>query len=346
MDEARELRDTLERAQAELRRTRAHLEKLRAHQARERESLQQEVEAARREVAELRARVEAPREPERREVAPARALTGSVAGSVAGPVAARPVERPAEAPNALVALARRPESLDDAVPVLSRLLGVPPADTRLRLAAPTPAVLARVPAPEAEALRAALQAEGFVAVSCEVSPRAQTMMLARRFSLDEGGLQVEGERGERQSLPYAELRLLVRGRRTTTTMERSVEWVPSEGPDPSKLVSRQAFQRSELKSVEVRQDHHNQFLWVYGEGGRVVFAERTLFSGQGVRQGLSLGESLQNVGVALRERAPQVVLDERLVGMPRFSLPLVDPRRSQELFAELLLDAVRRRVWP
>lgn len=330
MDEARALRDTLEKAQAELRRTRAHLEKLRAHQAREREALQGEVEAARREVAELRARLEAPPVPERLEAAPVQASPGPVEAS------------------ALLALVRRPESVEAAVPVLSRVLGVPPADLRLRLAAPAPAVLARVPASEAEALRAALQAEGFVAVSCEVRPRsAEGLLPVRRFSLDAAGLQVESAGGERQHLPYGELRLLVRGRRTTTTVEQSVEWVTPDGRDASLLRGgRRGWHGPELKTSEVKQDHHSQFLWVYGEAQGVTFAERTRFSGQGVRRGLTLTESLQHLCAALRERAPQVVMDERLVGMPRFSLPLVDPKQGQELFAELLLDGVRRQVWP
>jgi hypothetical protein len=334
MDEARTLRDTLERAQAELRRTRTHLEKLRAHQARERESLLREVEKARGEVAELRARLEAPPEPEPLEAVPEQAPPG-------------PVERAPEALNALVALVRRPESLEAALPMLSWLLGVPPADMRLRLAAPPPTVLTRVPASEAEPLRAALQSEGFVAVSCEVRPRgAEGLLLARRFSLDAEGLQVEGAGGERQHLPYAQLRLLVRGRRTTTTVEQSVEWVTPDDRDASMLRGGRGWSRPELKTFEMKQDHHSQFLWAYGEGGRVAFSERTLFAAQGVKQGTTLGESLQTLGAELRQRAPQVVMDERLVGMPRFSLPLVDPKRSQELFAELLFEAVRRRVWP
>lgn len=333
MDEARALRDTLEKAQAELRRTRAHLDKLRAHQARERESLQGEVEAARREVEALRARLEVP---ERPEAAPVQASPS-------------PVERSVEAASALLALARRPESLDAALPVLSRVLGVPAADLRLRLAAPAPAVLARVPASEAEALRAALGAEGFVAVSCEVRPRsAEGLLPVRRFSLDAAGLHVEGSAGERQHLPYGALRLLVRGRRTTTTVEQSVEWVRPEGRDLGRLIggSSPSWRGPELTTSEVKQHHHSQFLWAYGEAQRVTFSERTLFSGQGVRQGMTLAESLQHLCGVLRERAPQVVMDERLVGMPRFSLPLVDPQRSQELFAELLLEAVRRQVWP
>lgn len=324
MDEARALRDTLEKAQAELRRTRTHFDKLRAHQARERESLQREVDAARREVAELRARLEAPPVSARAEVGGAQ------------PPAARGVV----ASNALVALVRKPESFEASVPALSRLLGVSGADLRLRLAALEPAVLARVPASEAEALRAALQAEGFLAVSCDIRPRvAAGLLRVRRFTFDAEGLQLEGAQGERQRLPYAELRLLVRGRRTTTTVEEVEDWDAPRVRDGRGRVS------TEPTRKEVRTEHSSQLLWLYGDGGRAAFSEGTQFMGLGARRGLSLHESLQNLAAELRERAPQVVMDERLMALPRFNLPLVDPERSVELFAELLFEAVRRGLW-
>lgn len=335
MSDTREMRDTLEAAQAELRRTKTHLDKLRAHQARERESLQREVEAARREVAELRARLEG--------------LEARAQLPVAAPVQAPPlpvVERPGPAPTALVALVRWPEPLEEALPLLARRLGLSAADVRLRLAALTPAVLTRVPASEAQPLREALQAEGFVAVSCEVPPRAAGGLLGvRRFTLDEQELQLEGTMGERQRVPYSELRLLVRGRRTTTTVEERLEWAVSENARGLKGMGGRGRPDATLERFEVKHDHHSQFLWAYAESGGVAFSQGTQFNGLGARRGLSLTENLLNLGKELRQRAPQAVVDERLLGQPRFSLPLVEPERSQELFAQLLLQAVRQGVW-
>lgn len=334
MSEPRALRDKLEAAQAELRRSKTHLDKLRAHQARERESLQQELEAARREVAELRTRLEGL---EARKEEPAAAPT---------PTFPALVERGPPPPNTLVALVRSPQSLDKALPVLSRLLGLAPADLRLRLAAVPPSLLTRLPASEAEALLAALRSQGFVAVSCEVAPRAGGLMAVRRFTLEEQELRLEGTKGERQRVPYAELRLLVRGRQTFTTVEDRLDWALPETSALTMGGLRGGGRPAPALEVQpVRQDHHSQFLWAYGEGIRLSFSQGTQFNGLGARRGSALHENLQNLKEELRQRVPQVVVDERLQGMPRFSMPLVPVQRSHELFGELLFQAVRQGVW-
>lgn len=334
MSEPRALRDKLEAAQAELRRTKTHLDKLRAHQARERDSLQQELEAARREVAELRTRLEGleARKPE----------------SAAAPTPTFPalVERGPPPPNTLVALARPPPSLDKALPVLSRLLGLAPADLRLRLAAIPPSLLTRLPASEAEALQAALRTQGFVAVRCEATPRAGGLMAVRRFTLGEQELGLEGTMGERQRVPYAELRLLIRGRQTFTTVEDRLDWaLPETSPLTMGGMGSRGRPAPSLEVQAVRQDHHHQFLWAYGEGIRLAFSQGTQFNGLGARRGNSFHENLRNLKEELSQRAPQIVVDERLQGIPRFSMPLVPPGRSHELFGELLFQAVRQGVW-
>ncbi|MDC0709805.1 hypothetical protein POL68_15135 [Stigmatella sp. ncwal1] len=334
MSETRALRNTLEATQAELRRSKLHLDKLRSHHERERASLQQALETARQEVAELHRRHEELLEARAQRQAEA-ALEQAVS-VVIGP--------PATSPTALVALVRRPEPLEQALPVLSRLTGLPPADLRLRLAMILPCVLVRVPMAEADALLKALHAEGFLAVSSEVPSRlAEGLMLVRRFTLTDEGLQLEGLRGQRQHMAYDRLRLLVRGRRLTTSVEKRLEW---SLPDPRPLAGRRGFAVQELTQHEFKKEEHNPFLWAYFEGLRVTFRQGTQFQGLGDRRGSTLYESLQNLTGALRQRATQAVVDERLMGMPRFSLPLVEQERSQELFADLLFQAVKQQVWP
>jgi hypothetical protein len=332
MSGTRELRTRLEAAQAELQRSKAHLEKLRKHHERERDTLQQELEAARRELAALQLRhAEALQAQAQRK---AEALQQAVLLSPPPPVP----------PSALVALVQRPEPLEPAVPALSRLTGLPPADVRLRVAMPLPCVMARVSAAEAEAMRQALHAEGFLAVSSEIPPpSAGGGMTVRRFTLEAQALHLEDARGRREQLPYDRLKLLVRGRRLTLAVEKHLEWTL---PDNPPRVGRRGFSAQELKVQELKKEEHSQFLWAYAEGFRGVFTQGTHFQGLGTRRGSSLYESLQNLTAELHQRAPQAIRDDRLLALPRFTMPQVHEERSQELFAELLFQAVKQQVWP
>ncbi|MDY7225807.1 hypothetical protein [Hyalangium rubrum] len=328
MSESRALRDRLEKAQAELRRTKEHLEKLRVHHARERESLGQELEEARRQVLELRGRLTLL---ETRE----RALRADEEGARLAASVLPERALSAGPGTALVALVQSPASLNEALPKLAELLKLSPVDVRFRLAPLLPTVLARLPLPEAQALRDALRAEGFMAVSSAVPHRlASGLMAVRRFTLDAEGVDLEGTRKERQRVLYPQLRLLIRGRRITTTVESEVEETYDADGDRVR------------KMVEVKHDHIEQFLWLYGDGVRAAFSLETRFSGLGSGRGLSGFESLQRVMEELRRGAPQVVVDERFMRMPRFRLPLVDEDRGQELLGELLHQAVQEGLWP
>ncbi|MBN1206130.1 MAG: hypothetical protein JXB05_14530 [Myxococcaceae bacterium] len=326
MSETRALRDKLEETQAELRRTKAHLEKLRAHHAREQEALREELEAARREVARLGVRLQE-LETLGHEL-PLEALPASLEALLP--------ERSLATSTALVALVRQPASMEGAIPALSRVLRLSAVDLRLRLAAMPPIVLARVALSEVEALQEALRAEGFVTVSREVPPRmGGGMMTVRRFTLEERGMVLDGTRGERQQVLYPELRLLVRGRRIQAATEARAE----RGAEAE-------LAGFVMMGVEAKQEQYGQFLWAYGEGVRVAFSRETGFAGLGAQRGLSSFDSLQRLMEELRGRAPQVVIDERFMKAPRFSLPLVEEERSHELFADLLDQAVQEGLWP
>lgn len=328
MDETRALRDKLEQAQSELRRVREHLDKLRAHHARERDSLVRQLEDARRELAELKARGglsvgPVPREPLPSRLEAARGAPPYYANS-----------------NAYVALARLPDPRDDeALRQLSRVSAVSLADLRMRMAAPPPMVLARMPTAEAETLVRALRAAGFAAVGCELKPRAAASPLSvRRFQLEDTGLRLDGERGERVErvkVPWEELGLLVRGRRTTRTVENGME---------TDLVLDGTSLRTVKSQVEVTHEDFGLFLWAYGPDFRAAFTSATDFSGLGARRGLARNVDLQVLAEVLRERAPHVVFDDRLMRHPSLSIPLVDSDRTHELFAEVLWQAVREGV--
>ena len=318
MDESRVLRDKLERAQVELRQSKEALARLRAHHAREREALEWQLGEARRELATLRARLgEAARSPASPEPAP------------------EPPAPPRPEPTAatgLVALPRIPSlEEDNTLQRLSRVTWLSPADLRLRLAAPPPAILARLPPPESRALRDALRAEGFAAVSCELPSRTARPLPVRRFVLRQAGLSLESEQGERLEVPWSTLRLMVHGRRSVTTVETQEETV------------RDGRGRREAKLLEVKKEETLHFLWGYGEGLWLSFSRGTDFAGLGERRGMSHTTSLVSLIGEVRQLAPHVVIDDRLLRTAQLSLPLVDPERSHEALAELLWQSVRER---
>lgn len=324
--DAQKLRDKLAQEQAELRQTKAELEKQRTQHAREQHSLQGVLESTRKEAAGLRARIEKAeeRERERTAVLPAEPSDGRA---------------PGVAVDTIVALARAPASVEQALPVLARLLRVSPVDARMRLMASTPSVLARLPELEAQLLRELLAAEGFPVVSVPVSQLVGALTPIRRFTLGEQGLALEDARGASSELPYPEVRLVVRGRRKSTVIEKSVEmeYVPT--------VSADRFSRRQPREDIIRHPRVENFLWVYSRTVRAAFTEATSFLSLGARQGLTKHEALQNLLAELRQRAPHAVVDERLMG-PSLSLPMVGPERSQEVLAGLMDQSIQASLWP
>ncbi len=325
MSQTRALRDKLEETQMELRRAREHLDKLRSHHGQEQEALRQELEEARREVDSLKGALE--------EVETTGAWEPWLddSGSRVEPVLA---ERSGGATTAVVALARVPLELERVLPRLSSLLKLSAVDLRLRLAQMPPVVLTRLPLAEADALRVTLRAEGYDTVSAEVAPQAAGgLMTVRQFTFDRSGLNLEGTRGERQRVLYAQVRLLVRGRRTAPLVET---W---DGRT-------YAAERGRGRALEgSRDDRIEPFLWVYGESLRVAFTLETRFRGMEGLQAPTAAESLQKLMEGLRKLAPDPVVDERLMRSSRFSLPLVEEERSREVFADLLYAALQEGLW-
>lgn len=327
MDETRTLRDKLEQAQNELRRLKEHLEKLRAHHAREKDSLEQQLEDTRRELAELKARAGMPGGPSGRPAPqPPAPRTEAARGALHPPS------------NFYVALARSPGPGDDeALRQLSRVSALPLADLRMRMAAHAPIILTLLPPAEAERLVRELRAAGFAAVSCERA--AASPLLVRRFHLEDSGLGLELGRGERLQVSWDKLHLLVRGRRTLRTVETTTETEVVVNHNRGFLdpTRRQRVQ----KQAEVTHEELGLFVWAYGPDFRAAFTSATDFSGLGAQRGLSRNADLQVLAGELRRRAPHVTFDDRLMRFPSLSMPLVDPERTHELFAELLWQAVR-----
>jgi hypothetical protein len=322
MSETRELSDKLKEVQQELRQTREQLDKQRSQHSREQKALCEALDETQREAARLRERVEkmAARKQEQE-----------------GVVSSHPPEVPGAAAGMIVALVRPPPSLEEALPVLSRVLRLAPAAVRLRLTRSQPSVLARLPMAEAEQLSEQLTAEGFSVVLGEYSKLMHRGMRVRQFTLDEETLSVEDAKGERQQVRYRELRLLVRGQRSSTTVE--IEVIRQGRRDRSE-------DRSLGDALRTEREHLENFLWLYGGDTRLVITEETSFTGLGALRAASRAATWQVLIDELRRRAPHVVLDERFLRTKHLDVPLVPSERGQEAIAALTDEAIKEGMWP
>ncbi|MBU8896004.1 hypothetical protein KRR26_10330 [Corallococcus sp. M34] len=334
-EDARELRDALEVAQAELRRTREHLDKLRAHHARERDALQDALEEARREGRLQRARAEQA-EAREAELRRSREATASRSREQGMHVPSHEPERPLRPANTLVALPRPPGVTEEVVRALSEVLKLSAVDIRLRLSQPPPVLLARVNEEAAATLVEALRAASFTPVVCELASRS-TLHLprVRTFALDVERLHLTTEMAVPLEVSLADVRLLVRGQRARVAP--APELIPIFPQSP----------RWRTAPAAAKHASTEHFLWVFGEGFRASFDEGTELGGMGAaRRAPTHVAGLQALMEALRWRAPHAVVDDRLLRMPRLTLPFVDEDQGQEVFADLLFQAVRAGLWP
>jgi hypothetical protein len=240
------------------------------------------------------------------------------------------------ATGVVVALARPPPSLEKVLPALSKLLGLSPSATQARLELSRPAILARLPEPEAEKLREQLAAEGLSVVLGDYSKLTHRGVRIRRFTLDEQSLNVESPKGEALQVRYQELRLLWRGQRRSTTTE--VEFIQGSRTDRYREDYRDQVVRTE-------REHLENLLWIYGGEARLLVTEETTFEGLGARVA-SRAAAVKLLVEELRKRAPRMVVDERFIKPMRLMLPLVELERSLEVIAGLTDEAVREGLWP
>ncbi|MFY0578781.1 hypothetical protein ACN28S_34870 [Cystobacter fuscus] len=313
MDENRALRDELERVQGELRQSKEALARLRAHHAREQDSLVRQLEEARRELATLRARVS---EGPSREAPPGFGEHGGFPGGRShGQHPARGAPRGARAPGR-----GGPAATGDGEPV-------EPADLRLRRRRRPPSSWpGSLPGrPGVCGTHCAPRASRPWTVSCPPAPRIRCPCAASWWGRRGCGWRA---RGARMEVQWREWRLLVLGRRSLLSEETQVESFHDHRGV------------KQTRTVDVREEAMAHFLWGYGEGLWLSFTPETDYTGLGERRGLSHLASLQALVETVRERAPQVVSDDRLLRMPTLSLPLVDADRAHESFAELLWQAV------
>lgn len=233
----------------------------------------------------------------------------------------------------LVALLRPPPNLDDAVRLLGEAVGIPPAQARMRLSPEPPALLAKLPDPEAEALSGRLRGAGLVVLNCDAEvPGDSDRTVVRTLELGEETATFAPRTGEPLQIGYAEVQVILRGLRaqreeTTRTEERkrlSVGMAVATGG--LKLT------RKEKKTVRSSDEETEQALFVYGASGAcaAIYDGEFLFSCLGPAMQPSKLANMVALSRLLRERAPTAVYDDRLLRLGRRGLPFVADREERD----------------
>jgi len=261
----------------------------------------------------------------------------------------------------LVATVGQATDLEAAVSALVTTAGMTAAEGRMRLAPEPPAVLARLAADRALAVVAALVQAGLPALTIdERVPSDADRFHARSFAFEPAGARLTARDGETLTLPWDEVRLVLRGIRTARTTSEHTETSRKLALGRAVLTGGLVMTKKTTSTVRGSEEESEQFVLVHGRTGqRVMLGENALeFSG--------LGPLLQpartaNIGVLaqeVRRRTPQAFHDDRLVRLGRRALPFVlggdsvtrsagtevrrtDTRGSVDVLAEVLDQAVQ-----
>lgn len=229
-------------------------------------------------------------------------------------------------PMKLVALVRAPERLDEAADALAAATGLTRAESRMRLSPEPPALVARLPGPEADALAAALREAGLAALAIDAAvPGDAARTVAHRVAFSAERVTFTPRAGEALELPWAGVQAVLRGLRefraetekTEKTRKLSLARTVAMGGIPASVTSKQTVRASE--------GTFQQVILVFGRDGRAA----ALVEGQ--VDFACLGADLQPSSTAnmaalarrLRDGAKGAFYDERLLRLGRRPLPFV-----------------------
>jgi hypothetical protein len=253
----------------------------------------------------------------------------------------------------LVSSIRPASDLDAAVAALVASAAMTKAEARMRLAPEPPALLTRVP--EADALRvvAELERAGLPSLALDEDvPSDSDRFQVRSFAFEPGSGQFISRIGETLAVPWDEVRLVLRGVRTSRTTTEHTETRQKLAPGRAVLTGGLVFTKKTTSTVRDVQEDSEQFLLLHTDAGlRLFLGEQALeFSGLGPLLQPARTANLGVLAQELRRRTPRAFHDDRLLRLGRRALPFVlgnegrrtDTRGVVDVVAEVLDQAVRK----
>jgi hypothetical protein len=202
----------------------------------------------------------------------------------------------------------------------------------MRLAPEPPALLARLEPAKADALVVALRRAGVAALAVPTGvPGDKDRVVARSFSIDDGGVTFTARSGESVQMAWSEVVAILRGLRSSRSEVERIEKSRSFSIGMAIATGGLKMTQTATNTVRSSDESTEQVILVYSRGGPVsLLAERELdFSC--LEPGMSPSSTANMVEVArrLRTKASSAYYDERLLRLGRRPLPFLSRGESR-----------------
>ncbi len=216
-----------------------------------------------------------------------------------------------------MAITRWGAAFDEELPALAARLGIVVYDARLRLAGPIPVVALRTAdAGEAKALMQWLRERGHGVVGCDASAVVSSgaMIAPRTLRLSPDALVAPVGKGELR-VPWASIVAFVHAVLERDTDQRTVTTKRKLSLGRAALTGGLSFSKKETREHHEVASEREQVLYVFRDGDTpLLLCEHGLrYDTLGVPLAPTTAENFRALCLLLRERAPNVPFDTRLL---------------------------------
>ncbi len=265
-----------------------------------------------------------------------------------------------------VANAHAPSRPEEAARTMAGALGLALAEARMRMAAESPALLARLEPEAAGALVRALRQVGVAALSIdERVPTDEDRLIARSFTPTDAGAIFTPAWGPAIEITWPEVVAVLRGLRAARTEVERSEKSTSFSLATAVATGGLKLGRTSRKVVHSSEEATEQVVLVYVRDRRTVLLSERHVDFSCLREGRqpSSTGNMAELARRIRERATTAFHDDRLLRMGRRPLPFVgggesrsttrtmavtsiDTAGSLDVLAEVLRQALAEHLLP
>lgn len=225
----------------------------------------------------------------------------------------------------LVALTRfnPAATLEQELQTFASALGIGLYDTRMKLAAAAPAVLASMTdAAAAQQLLALLHGRGHGAVAVDTRELASPdqLTVARSVTLDEVGLRGADVAGQPFDAPFAEIRATLRASEQSDVTQTVATQGKQLAIGRALLTGGLMLKKSVTKMETTETSERQPIAYLFRRPGQppIVLKEQRLhYEGLGIHRGLTAHDSFEKLLAHLRAQNPAALRDDRLLTQKR-----------------------------